>query len=295
MQSLLSPRPKPRRPTFKDLLNQADSLPRVQHKPPQSIVSPYSTLAQPSSSRVESESESEHAAPAPSPFFPSSVPTQSTFAAPLRAPSPRRPRSTSSNETLLMAKKKLGKQAKLKAKALKVVAAKGKAAAGRASADPGADRTHDEDQYYVDAEPDAHTSDQGEHTDREREPPLAQHGHGHPHHHAQHHPAPSHDAPSEHRTRSRSLSPPQERRGRSSRPRLLWASTIEPESLRVLDTHHKKVRSLLKLLASQVREVPRADPVVARSKAWGFRVPRMRGPGSEEGRLWSEELDRSGL
>ncbi|KAM0745678.1 hypothetical protein T439DRAFT_361102 [Meredithblackwellia eburnea MCA 4105] len=61
----------------------------------------------------------------------------------------------------------------------------------------------------------------------------------------------------------------EERRGRSRRPRLLWRSTLDSDLIDILDNHHKK--------------------------AYGEKVPRPRGPGSEDGRLWSRELDRSGL
>ncbi|KAI5475996.1 hypothetical protein MNV49_000509 [Pseudohyphozyma bogoriensis] len=58
-------------------------------------------------------------------------------------------------------------------------------------------------------------------------------------------------------------------RGRSRRPRLLWCSVVDRETLEVLDCHHERY--------------------------YGERVPRLGGPSSEDGKKWSDRLDRSGL
>ncbi|KAL8289978.1 hypothetical protein RQP46_002917 [Phenoliferia psychrophenolica] len=293
--SLLAPRATPRRPTLGDLINRASSLPTV---PSPSFAKPgFSPLASHlgrTPSRLGHPSQTDQRAPYhayATPFFASSsLPNPSSLPPPLRAPSPRRPRSdsSSSSETLEMAKKKLKGKAKLKAKAIAAVVAK-KASATTSPAlgvglGRGAVGAHDEgEQFYMEAaspDPAAHDSRDAADDDDRGGTPSAQHLH----HHREprelelrhdDHPqlAPefglSEEAAYDSRVRARSLSPPHARRGRSTRPRLLWASTLEVESLRVLDSHHQK--------------------------AFGIKVPRLRGPGSEEGRLWSEELDRSGL
>nr|CRX78963.1 hypothetical protein ls5930a1_00017 [Leucosporidium scottii] len=60
-----------------------------------------------------------------------------------------------------------------------------------------------------------------------------------------------------------------ERRGRSTRPRLLWRSHLDALTLGVLDSHVVEVR--------------------------GTKVPRLMGEGSVEGKKWSRELEKCGL
>lgn len=57
--------------------------------------------------------------------------------------------------------------------------------------------------------------------------------------------------------------------GRSTRPRLLWRSHLDPLTLGVLDSHVVEVR--------------------------GVKVPRLTGEGSVEGKKWSRELEKCGL
>lgn len=59
------------------------------------------------------------------------------------------------------------------------------------------------------------------------------------------------------------------RQGRSTRPRLLWRSALDPLTLGVLDSHVVQVR--------------------------GSQVPRLQGGGSVDGKKWSRELEKCGL
>ncbi|KAK4705844.1 hypothetical protein P7C70_g344, partial [Phenoliferia sp. Uapishka_3] len=271
--SLLDPRPNPiRRPTFTDLLNRASASPLpspcIVQKPPSLSPSPSPSTFAPSPSRSTSDarqapaSANLSAAPSSSPFFPSSLPSPSVLSPTLRAPSIRRLRETSTDDSLEMAKKKLKGTAKLKAKALAVVAEKTRVTAASATSFGGKNKKGEaEDQSYSEARARQPNDElqKSQVNDDNVFHEVAGHRKGES----------LQDAECGVKNRSRSCSPPPERRGRSTRPRLLWISTLEPESLRVLDFHH--------------------------TQAYGSECPRLRGNGSEAGARWAEELERSGL